>query len=319
VDSAGDVFTAEGDGCVHKFDASGNVTLYAGGGTSIPGDGGPATSAVLSNPSAVAVDGSGNVYVAEKDGSRVRKIGSPPANPPSISSIQNAFGGGTTIAPNMWVAIKGTNLAPAGDTRIWQTSDFVNNKLPTQLDNISVTVNGFSAFVYYVSPTQLNILTPYYALSGTVPVQVTINGAPSNVMMVPAANLAPSFFTFDVVNVVGTHLDGSLLGPTTLYPGLSTPAKPGETVILYGNGFGNVLTPNVNGALTQSGDLPAKPLIFIGGSPALVTFAGLISPGLFQFNVTIPSFVVSANGSAVLGGLYSGQQTQTGVNLAVQP
>lgn len=316
VDSAGNLFTADAAGCVHKVDISGNLTLYAGGGTTNPGDGGPATSAVLNQPSGVAADSSGNVYVSEQGGSRIRKIGAPTANPPSISSVQNAFGGGTTISPNMWVAVKGTNLAPPGDSRIWQAPDFVNNQLPTKLDNISVTVNNQSAFIYYVSPTQLNILTPYYALSGTVPVQVAINGVAGNVMMVPTASLAPSFFTFDGANVVGTHLDGTLLGPTTLYPGLSTPAKVGETVILYGNGFGNVATPNVNGALTQSGDLPAKPIVAIGGSPALVTFAGLISPGLFQFNVTIPPVPVSGN--EVLGALYGGQQTPTGVKLAVQ-
>ncbi len=59
-------------------------------------------------------------------------------------------------------------------------------------------------------------------------------------IMAPAANLAPSFFTFDGVNVVGTHLNGTLLGPTSLYRGLSTPAKPGETVVFYGNGFGKL-------------------------------------------------------------------------------
>jgi uncharacterized protein (TIGR03437 family) len=38
-------------------------------------------------------------------------------------------------------------------------SDFVSNKMPTQLDGI-VTVSGWSAYVYYISPMQINILTP---------------------------------------------------------------------------------------------------------------------------------------------------------------
>lgn len=44
-----------------------------------------------------------------------------------------------TIAPNTWVAITGVNLAPAGDSRTWQESDFVNDQMPTQLDGVSVT------------------------------------------------------------------------------------------------------------------------------------------------------------------------------------
>ena len=57
------------------------------------------------------------------------------------------------------------NLAPAGDSRIWQDSDFVNSQMPVQLDGVSATVNGKPAYVYYISPTQLNILTPPDAIS----------------------------------------------------------------------------------------------------------------------------------------------------------
>jgi uncharacterized protein (TIGR03437 family) len=66
---------------------------------------------------------------------------------PSITLVQNAEGGASTIAPNTWVTLKGSNLAPAGNSRIWQASDFVNNQMPTQLDGVSVTLNGENAFV----------------------------------------------------------------------------------------------------------------------------------------------------------------------------
>jgi uncharacterized protein (TIGR03437 family) len=85
------------------------------------------------------------------------------------------------------------------------------------------------------------------------------------------------------------HLSGSCIGPASLYPGLSTPAKPGETVVLFGNGFGPASTPVVSGSLTQSGILSPMPVITIGGIAATVTFAGLVAPGEFQFNVIVPS------------------------------
>jgi hypothetical protein len=42
---------------------------------------------------------------------------------PGFALVANAEGDGPTIAPNTWVEIKGVNLAPAGDRRIWQGSD----------------------------------------------------------------------------------------------------------------------------------------------------------------------------------------------------
>ena len=86
---------------------------------------------------------------------------------PVITLVANAEGEVPTIAPNTWVEIKGTNLDLSGITSpgcapgyCWQSTDFVNNQLPVKLKGISVTVNGNSAYVYYISPTQVDILTP---------------------------------------------------------------------------------------------------------------------------------------------------------------
>ena len=90
---------------------------------------------------------------------------------PAISLVANAEGDSPLIAPNTWVEIKGVNLAPHQDaltTRIWTTPDFVNNQLPMQLDGVSATVNGMSAYVWYVSPSQVNVLTPPDAIEGPV-------------------------------------------------------------------------------------------------------------------------------------------------------
>ena len=93
-------------------------------------------------------------------------IGAPKVPVPNITLVANAFGDTPLIAPNTWVEIKGTNLAPASDTRIWQGSDFTVDYLPLRLDDVSVTVNGRVAYPYFISPTQVNILTPPDPLSG---------------------------------------------------------------------------------------------------------------------------------------------------------
>ena len=236
---------------------------------------------------------------------------------PAVTLVANAEGGVATIAPNTWVEIKGSNLGPAGDTRTWGDSDFVGGQLPTSLDGLSVTVNFVPAYVYYVSPTQVNILTPPNALSGSVPVQVSDNGVVSTNFMVQAQAESPSFFVFGGgPYIAATHAIGTYLGPTSLYPGLTTPARPGETIVLYANGFGTTSTQVVSGSETQSGTLSPMPAITIGGVPAMVTFAGLVSPGEFQFNVVVPASLASGDQPTI--AMYNGLTTPAGTLITVQ-
>ncbi len=235
---------------------------------------------------------------------------------PTVALVANAEGGVATIAPNTWVEIKGSNLGPAGDTRIWGNSDFVGGQLPTSLDGLSVTVNSVPAYVYYISPTQVNILTPPNAISGSVPVQVSDNGVISANFMVQAQAESPSFFVFGGgPYIAATDVNGGYLGPTSLYPGLTTPAQPGETIVMYANGFGPTSSPVVSGSATQSGTLSPMPIIDIGGIAAPVSFAGLVAPGEFQFNVVVPSSL--ANGDQPVTATYNGLTTQAGTLLTV--
>jgi uncharacterized protein (TIGR03437 family) len=208
-------------------------------------------------------------------------------------------------------------LAPAGDARIWRASDFAGGQMPTVLDGVGVSLNGESAYIYYISPTQINLLTPPDLPAGPVNVQVTTSSEKSSTFPIQAAPYSLAFFEFGAgPYVTATHADGSIIGPTLLYPGASTPAQPGEEIVLYANGFGNVSSPVIKGSSVQQGSLPVLPTITIGGATAVVTFAGLISPGLYQFNLIVPSS--AANGDNSLVAQYAGQTTQTGVLLSIE-
>jgi uncharacterized protein (TIGR03437 family) len=236
------------------------------------------------------------------------------AQGPVITTVVNAFGGSSTIAPNTWVIVQGSALAQ--NSRTWTGSDFVANRMPVALDGVSVTMNGESTYLYYISPSQLNLLTPPDLGLGPLQVQVSVNGAISAPFTVQAQQYSPSFVVFDTSHVTGTHLNGSILGPTSLYPGSSTPATPNETVILYANGLGPTSSPVVSGDVVQSGSLPVLPALSIGGLPATVQYAGLASPGLYQLNVVVPT--AAQTGDNVLTATYKGLTTQSGVYLAVQ-
>ncbi len=54
-----------------------------------------------------------------------------------------------------------------------QNSDFVNGLLPISSSGVSVTINGLAAYFEYISPTQVNVLTPDDTTVSAVQVQVT--------------------------------------------------------------------------------------------------------------------------------------------------
>ncbi len=319
VDSAGNVFFADQDNNKVReiVAATGLIKTVAGDGIlGFAGDGGPAINAQLNSPAALTIDTAGNLYIADTNNFRIRRVSgvaSPAAVPgvPAVNLVANAFGETATLAPNTWVEIKGSSLA--GTQRIWGDSDFANGQMPASIDSVSATVNGTPAFIYFVSDKQVNILTPPDALPASTEVKLTYDGATSS-MTVAGQPLSPSFFVFDGVHATATHVNGSLIGPTTLYPGLSTPAAPGETIILYANGLGATSQTIVSGSVSQGGTLPQLPLLKIGGINANVTFAGLVSPGLYQLNVVVPSTVPDGDNS--LTGTYSGVAMQSGVILS---
>jgi uncharacterized protein (TIGR03437 family) len=240
--------------------------------------------------------------------------GTPPA--PVITSVANAGGYETNIAPATWVAIFGTNLSQLPSPYTWQANDFVNGALPTSIQGVSVTINGVAAYVYYISATQINVLAPDDATTGSVPVVVTVAGQASNTFMVQKNAFSPAFLTFDNTDIAAEHLNYSLLAPSSLYPN-ATPAAPGETIILYGVGFGPTNPAVPTGQTVSAGEPLANTVtITIGGVTVTPSFAGLSASGLYQFNVTVPASLTT--GDAAVSATIGGYTTQTGAVISVQ-
>ena len=243
-------------------------------------------------------------------------------NGPTISKIVTTSSGGTQIAQNSWIEVHGTNLA--NTTTTWSNIgwDFAHNGLPTTVGNVSATVNGKPAAIFYVSPTQVNVLTPLDNATGSVSVQLsTPNGTTA---MTPVTELpaAPALLVFDVAgHVAAEHLSFALLGPASLdAPGYTfTPAAPGEIVTVYATGFGQT-NPAFTGQLANLGpyplNLPGLPSVTIGNLPATVSFAGLVGAGLYQINLTVPSSAPA--GDLPIVAMFNGVSTQTTAVITVQ-
>lgn len=263
-----------------------------------------------------------NVTIAAADGSvtpvtvpvTVTVEGTPPA--PAITAVANAASYQTSFASATWVAIFGTNLSQI--TYSWQAGNIVNGALPTSLEGVSVSINGVPAYISYISPTQINVLAPDDATLGSVPVLVTTAGQASNSFAAQKVQFAPAFLTFDGTYVAAQHLDSSLVGKPGLLAGAATtPAAPGETIIMYAVGFGPTNPQLPTGQVVTAAAPLANTVQFsIGGVAVTPSFAGLSGSGLYQFNVTVPASL--ASGDAAVLAIIGGVGTQTGVEVTVQ-
>jgi uncharacterized protein (TIGR03437 family) len=214
------------------------------------------------------------------------------ANLPTITAVVNGAGFQPGIAPGSWVTITGTNLASS--TRTWRADEIVNGQLPTQLDNVSVTINGKSASVYYISPAQLNVQAPDDSATGPVNVVVTNNGATSAAFSATLAEVSPACFLWAGKDPVATRYPDNVdVGPAGLFSGVTTtPAKPGDVITLWTTGLGptNPATPSgwVVSTAAPTVDVPS---VTIGGVPAQVLGAAVSpgSAGLYQINIIVPS------------------------------
>ena len=234
---------------------------------------------------------------------------------PIVTGVENDASFQAGFASATWVAILGSNLSQT--TRTWQGSDFVNGLLPTSLSGVSVTINGVPAYVEYISPTQVNVLAPDDATVGAVQVQVTTAQVASNSFTAQKQPVSPGIFLFAGNYVVAQHADYSLVGKSGLIAGATTtPAAPGETVVIWATGFGPSSPPLPTGQEVTTPALLADSVTFtIGGVAAPVAYAALVGSGLYQFNVTVPNV---PNGDAIVAAQIAGVQSQTGALITVQ-
>jgi uncharacterized protein (TIGR03437 family) len=312
VDAAGDIFITQiNDARVRMVTPDGTITTVAGNGTQgSSGDGGPAASATLDRPAGITPGNCGQIYVADSSAgiASVRVLTPVPAI--LSGGIVPSGSSATTIEPGSWVSIYGTNLAAC--TTFW------NGNFPTSLGGTSVTIDSKPAYLWFVSPTQINLQAPDDTATGTVNVVVTTGGgsASSTVMLgqyAPAFSLISSKYP---AAIVSTPSGFDNIGPAGAFPFPTRPAKAGETVTLFGVGFGPT-NPPVPSGKGFSGAAPSvnPPQVTIGGMPVTVSFAGIVGAGLFQLNVVVPS---AGSGDQALQATVGGATTQSNIFITLQ-
>lgn len=211
----------------------------------------------------------------------------------------SAYGGFSAVAPGTWMEIYGTNLANVA-SQLWTGADFKGNTAPTALGATTVTIGGQLAFIDYVSPTQVNAQVPSNVSPGLQPVVVATPGGTSTaysilVNVTEPGLLAPAVFGLKAGQYIGAVFpDGvTFVLPPGSVPGVtSARARPGDTILFYGVGFGTVTPDSAAGQIvTQANRLNGNFQVWFNGTPATVSFSGLTGGflGLYQFNVVVPN------------------------------
>ncbi|MFH0907421.1 MAG: MBG domain-containing protein [bacterium] len=149
MDEAGNVYISDTENHrVRKVDTSGIITTIAGTGTAgDTGDGGAATNAQLNFPKSVAVDGIGNVYVADSENNRIRKVDTNGVITTLAGNGIYDFGGDGGPATNASLQAP-TSVAPDQDGNVY-IADRYNNRIRKVDDGgIITTVAGNGSFGY---------------------------------------------------------------------------------------------------------------------------------------------------------------------------
>jgi len=190
----------------------------------------------------------------------------------SIAGVSNVFSGDTGLASGMLASVYGAQLANTTQA----ASDI---PLPLTMAGVSVTVNGISAPLLYVSPGQVNIQIPNETGSGPAALGLNNNGHVVS-SAIDIATAAPGLWT----SFVNTSF------------AIVNSAKPGDVLTTYMTGDGDltvfVPTGNVPPSGTGASRLPMTRLpvtVTVGGVPATVLFSGNVQfVGVSQLNFTVP-------------------------------
>jgi uncharacterized protein (TIGR03437 family) len=354
VDAAGNIYISDrGNSVIRMVNTAGIITTFAGtaGKAAYGGDGGPATAAQIFQPWQLALDQSGNLYIADWGNGRVRKVNSAGIISTVAGGGAGALGDGgpataATIGGNLFgVAVDAAgNLYIATDSRIRKV-DATTGLISTIAGNGTAGFSGdgdlaTNAMIHGVISLTVDSAGNVYFSDGTnlrlrklTPAQIVAEGV-ANSATFKAGGISPG----EIISIYGGP--GVNLGPSTpvglqlTSAGLVSNQLGGTQVMIGGvaAALTYVSSSQVNAVVPYevAGQTSTQIELIVQGNPTNSVTVPVVaaSPGVFVITnpdgtVNSPSNPVSSSGYLVLYGTGEGQTTPAGVdggvNTAVFP
>ena len=237
-DGAGDIYFCDiQNQRIRKVRGELISTVAGTGEQGYAGDNGPPLKAAFNEPIAIAVDPTGNLYIADTSNYRVRRITGVAAGLGPLfaaSGVTNAASFQAGMAPGGIITVFGHNLSTGvkdfvlADTVPW----------PAELAGTRVLVDGQPAPVYAVvnmnGTEQVSFQAPF-SLAGHASAHVAVANSRGTSLAaeVPVLAAHPGIFLVGNNGAILHGSDNSLVGP-------SSPAAKGEVVMIYLTGLGTV-------------------------------------------------------------------------------
>jgi uncharacterized protein (TIGR03437 family) len=144
VDSAGNLYISDSGNLRIRKVSNGVITTVAGNGTQgFSGDNGPATSAELNQPEGIAADSAGNLYIADWQNSRIRKVANGVITTVAGNGTRGFSGDGGPATSAQLSYPQGVAVDSAGNLYIADTS---NSSIRKVANGVITTVAGNETF-----------------------------------------------------------------------------------------------------------------------------------------------------------------------------
>jgi sugar lactone lactonase YvrE len=369
VDGSGNIYIADaGNNRIRKVSAStGIISTIAGNGTEgYGGDDSAATSAKLNSPSGVAVDGFGNIYIADYSNHRIRKVSAPNGIISTVAG-NGTFGyegdGGLATSANLsfpiGIAIEGFGniyIANRERGRIQKVSYSIFNNITTSFQTIcagsapnsligSTPIGGTGAYTYSWLSSTIGPTTGFTAIPSSNTINYSpgvltqntwfrryvVSGASTDTSEAVAITLNTGIATNAITGTAQTICLGSIPAPITAtmatggngktynYKWLksTTSATTGFT-----NAGGNDFTQNYNsGALTQNTWFRRKVISGVCNADTTTAIAVTVNPKPLTSNIVgrvnvnnldTASYSVNGMSGSVFNWIVSGATIQSG-------
>lgn len=202
------------------------------------------------------------------------------------------FGSSLTsgIAPGELLTIFGTAIGPSTLTTLALDA---GGAAETSLGGTRVLFNGFPAPIIYTSAGQISVVAPQ-TIAGLKTVQVVVEyqNIQTAGMQFPVATANPALFTLSATG----KGDAAIIQQSGAIVSSANPAKAGDVLTLYGEGYGaaTAATAAADGAIIGSTlPVPASPVtLLLDGQPVSTLYAGgapALINGVLQVNFTVPA------------------------------